>query len=1195
MKKCIFCCVFTQEKYVDMFYLLLESVFIYGNLDDNTHILVYTSTNFMNIIKQSHLFNAEKVKFEINDSYDDIDKACKARLDLFKFKYISMYEKILYLDTDILIKDDINKVFDVCKEDILYVLEEGTIDDSHVDYWGNVLFGDEVNNYSDKTAFTSGILLFKNCEKMKELFCKINEDIINRPYFFSCYDQPYIIYNAFKYNLHNNKDLKSLVVNNDYNIHSDKVIHHFPGVPGYYERKIEKMTVFLNNIKKYTFIPLCNLYLHSLYTSSLPIKTYPRVVVLNVKTSNIPIPKVLFQTNKTIPDTYVLELINSMLSSEWKYEFYNDDDVIQFFINNPIMDLQDIVQKYNSIKNGSHRADLFRYYYLYINGGFFMDSDAMLYANIDTIVKDYNFVSVNSSCHPGTIFQGILGTSPKNEIIKRALYKAYNTDPDILKDNYHYFCKQLYDIIKETDFGYNIKLYQERRINPVEGDDILDGDILLFKHYWLDKIIPNITKITNWNYYNQEELNDFDYRVLTAYDIPNKLIRMGPKEDGGYVIADGFEYDLLISCGIANDIRFEDDFLDSYNIKCLAFDGTINSFPSHRNNMEWISKNIGYLNTEKTTNLKEYIQNNKRIFLKMDIEGSEFNWLDSMSEVDLDCFSQIVIEYHWPFDIYRMNMLKKLNKTHYIIHIHGNNGRYLYNIHNISLDYNDIDIPEVFEVTYVNKRLFNKPLKKIHKNYPIDGIDYGNHPNQDIKQLEFYIPNDENSVFIGSSIKNTKTLKLKKKGLLGHNLLNRQNPTWKDRFDIEVNNDEIVVKRLDLDCAWGQKMCIPIKYNKILVYNGFPFHYEMIGFILDFSNKYNIEVDLVLKYQDNSWIDVYKSKYNFDVLESLPTDLDHYLFLMLLTDDDMSFPNNRINENIVCIDHYYKNRRENIKYHIPITSFGEHINLYALPVFEYINYEDKINSLNKKSRPIISFIGNSTLPTSIDSLSFIVNLNDFDIYIINKNIPQNYINLPNTFLFENISANELFTLLTESTYICYIPNNTENANRQKNCQAISGCIPMSFTIGCKLIMPKEMNRFLKLKSIVEYSYEDKIILDKKPSLIETFNEREKILNIRDKTIFDLKHMKMFLQHKDRDYNYSILENKTYTWETSYIKFLDNFRMDAFGEGHYKFIDKQNIIAYFGGREHNITFNNDYTEFSSIRRDDSQIVSGKISN
>jgi predicted O-methyltransferase YrrM len=249
---CIFCCVFNQEKYVDMFFLLLESIFIYGNLDDNTNILVYTSTSFMNKIKQSHLFNDEKVKFEINDSYDNIDKACKARLDLFKFESISMYEKILYLDTDILIKDDINKVFDVCKEDILYVLEEGTIDNSYVDYWGNILFGDEINNYNDKTAFTSGILLFNNCEKLKALFRKINEDIIERPYQFSCYDQPYIIYNAFKYNLHNNKILKSLVVNCNYNIHSDKVIHHFPGGPGCYHNKIEKMSVFLNDLKDFT-------------------------------------------------------------------------------------------------------------------------------------------------------------------------------------------------------------------------------------------------------------------------------------------------------------------------------------------------------------------------------------------------------------------------------------------------------------------------------------------------------------------------------------------------------------------------------------------------------------------------------------------------------------------------------------------------------------------------------------------------------------------------------------------------------------------------------------------------------------------------------------------------------------------------------------------------------------------------------
>lgn len=248
---CIFVCVFNQAKYVDMLYLLLESIFIHGNLDDNTNILVYTSTPFKKMIKQSHLFNDDIIKFEINDTCNNVDKACKSRLDLFNLSFIQKYNKILYLDTDILVKNDINKVFDVCKEDILYVLEEGEITSPH-DFWGKTLFGNEVTNYDDKTAFSSGILLFNNCEKIKELFQKINEDIINRPYVNDFYDQPYIVYNAFKYNLYNNKILKTLAVNNDSNIHSDKVIYHFPGGPGDYHNKIINMTNFLNSSKEFT-------------------------------------------------------------------------------------------------------------------------------------------------------------------------------------------------------------------------------------------------------------------------------------------------------------------------------------------------------------------------------------------------------------------------------------------------------------------------------------------------------------------------------------------------------------------------------------------------------------------------------------------------------------------------------------------------------------------------------------------------------------------------------------------------------------------------------------------------------------------------------------------------------------------------------------------------------------------------------
>ena len=244
---CIFITIFLQVKYVEMFFILLESIYIFGNLNSNTEFLIYTSTKFMNIIKQSHLYN-KNIKFEINDDYDNLDKACKSRIDFFDLSSIKNYEKIIYLDTDIIIKGNINNIFDICKEDILYALEEGTIDNKS-DFWGKSLFKEEVDNYEDKTAFSSGILLFKNCTKIKNLFEIIKTSINSNELFFQTYDQPYFVYNAFKYNLYNNKLLKEYCVNNNFNSNSNFNIHHFPGGPGIHMTKIQVMNKFLIELK----------------------------------------------------------------------------------------------------------------------------------------------------------------------------------------------------------------------------------------------------------------------------------------------------------------------------------------------------------------------------------------------------------------------------------------------------------------------------------------------------------------------------------------------------------------------------------------------------------------------------------------------------------------------------------------------------------------------------------------------------------------------------------------------------------------------------------------------------------------------------------------------------------------------------------------------------------------------------------
>lgn len=68
-------------------------------------------------------------------------------------------------------------------------------------------------------------------------------------------------------------------------------------------------------------------------------------------------------------------------------------------------------------------------------------------------------------------------------------------------------------------------------------------------------------------------------------------------------------------------------------------------------------------------------------------------------------------------------------------------------------------------------------------------------------------------------------------------------------------------------------------------------------------------------------------------------------------------------------------------------------------------------------------------------------------------------------------------------------------------------------------------------------------------------------------------------------------NKKYKWQSSNITFLENNTMDAFGIGKYKFVDKYLVKCDFGDREHLLEFNNDYSKFTSIRKDDFEVIEG----
>jgi predicted O-methyltransferase YrrM len=254
MKNAIFLCTFYQEEYLNLLNLFLESLYIYGNLDNQTSIIIYTSSVFMEIIKNSNL-NSEKLLFCINDTYNSIEDACFSRLDFFDLPIAKEFDRILYLDIDILVINEINSVFELLCQNKLYTLEEGTIDNPS-DFWGKTLFGNEVNNYADKRAFSSGILLFNNTIEISNLFRIIRNDRTNRPHTNVLNDQPYFVYNTFKLNLQEIDTLKNVAffnrqnaIFNELDLYSDKKIVHFCEHRGH---KLSKMKECLYKKKDYT-------------------------------------------------------------------------------------------------------------------------------------------------------------------------------------------------------------------------------------------------------------------------------------------------------------------------------------------------------------------------------------------------------------------------------------------------------------------------------------------------------------------------------------------------------------------------------------------------------------------------------------------------------------------------------------------------------------------------------------------------------------------------------------------------------------------------------------------------------------------------------------------------------------------------------------------------------------------------------
>lgn len=158
------------------------------------------------------------------------------------------------------------------------------------------------------------------------------------------------------------------------------------------------------------------------------------------------------------------------------------------------------------------------------------------------------------------------------------------------------------------------------------------------------------------------------------------LIRLGKDNDGGYLVnkEDILKSERLLSFGVSTDISFEEDFAKLNACPIDAYDGTINHvFDFFSDNRKMHNYNIGYRTGNK--NISDLLsENDKNVFLKCDIEGSEYEILDELI-IHSSKFSGMVIEFH---DVYEnilfnllTNFISKIDLK--LVHIHMNNNSYI--------------------------------------------------------------------------------------------------------------------------------------------------------------------------------------------------------------------------------------------------------------------------------------------------------------------------------------------------------------------------------------------------------------------------------------------------------------------------------------------------------------------------------------
>lgn len=170
---------------------------------------------------------------------------------------------------------------------------------------------------------------------------------------------------------------------------------------------------------------------------------------------------VVTQTNQTIPKTIVLTTRDKNAIPNHIHEQYKkhakgyqllifDDADCEAFLKTEYP--PEVLRTFRRCKVGAHKADLFRYAYLFKRGGVYLDVKTVLLKDLDTFIRHDTPVFYVVFTDDKRLYNGILCTPPRNEYFYKLLSDMVYGPP---LTYYMQVCESAASILKK-DYGMRL-------------------------------------------------------------------------------------------------------------------------------------------------------------------------------------------------------------------------------------------------------------------------------------------------------------------------------------------------------------------------------------------------------------------------------------------------------------------------------------------------------------------------------------------------------------------------------------------------------------------------------------------------------------------------------------------------------------------------------------------------------------------